>query len=91
MSAVVGYEEIVDTVIDIFLKELDKRFTDLPNVDGAIDVYTWFSYFAFDVMGILSYGGRHGFLESGEDVHGMMNFVIRNASYRYFVSQVSLL
>lgn len=91
MGTVVGYEEIVDTVIEIFLKELDKRFTRMPNVDGAIDVYTWFSYFAFDVMGSLSYGGRHGFLESGEDVHGMLVSVVRNTSYNYFVSQVSLL
>lgn len=88
MSAVVEYEEIVDTVIDIFLKELDERFTGKPNVDGAIDVYAWFSYFTFDVMGSLSYGGRHGFLESGEDVRGIMSYVARFLTFGFFVSQV---
>lgn len=91
MSSTVGYEETVDTVIDIFLKELDKRFTGNPSKDGAIDAYTWLLYFTFDVMGSLTYGARHGFIESGEDVHGIISYVVRFAIYGHFVSQVSLL
>ena len=91
MSTTVSYEETVDAVIDIFLKELDQRFTGNPNRDGAIDAYTWFLYFTFDAMGSLTYGARHGFIESGEDVHGIINYVVRFATYGHFVSQVSLL
>lgn len=91
MSTVVGYEETVDTVIDILLQELEERFSGKPNAEGAVDLFTWTSYFTFDVMGSLSYGARHGFLESGEDVHGIMRFVSRGISYGFFVSQFCLL
>lgn len=91
MSTVVGYEETVDTVTDLFLKELDERFAGKPNADGAIDIHTWLEYFTFDVMGVLSYGGRHGFLESGQDVNGIMSFVVRFVTYGFFVSKVRVL
>ena len=91
MTTIVGYEGIVDTVIDVFLKALDERFAGKPNKDGVIDLYAWFAYFTFDVMGSMSYGGRHGFLESGEDVHGIIGYVTDFLTYNYFVSQLSLL
>ena len=86
LSTIAAYEATVDDVIDVFLKELDERFAGKPNGDGAIDLYTWLAYFTFDVMGSLSYGGRHGFLESGNDVHGIMGFVVRFTMYGYLVS-----
>ena len=40
-AAVVQYEHLVDSTIDTFLTELDKRFAEKPGSAGSIDFHPW--------------------------------------------------
>ena len=68
MTALVKYEPHVDNTIDVFLRKLDEKFCEKPGNAGRIDLPTWLQYYVFDVLGELTYGQRHGFLDNGEDL-----------------------
>ena len=86
MSAATSYEYLVDTTIKVFLKELESRFVGKPGDQGLVDLHTWMLYFSFDVIGELTYGARHGFIESASDVSGIIHFVKRFLNYGFLVS-----
>ena len=85
MSAVMEYEHLVDTTIEVFLKELNHRFAGKPGEQGLIDLHTWLLYFSFDVIGELTYGARHGFIESSSDIAGIICYVESFLNYGFIV------
>ena len=84
-TTVLEYEYLVDSTIHTFLQELETRFADRQGAAGLIDFPDWFSYFAFDVMGDLSYSSRYGLIASGKDVNGMIEFVTSYLKRGYIV------
>lgn len=76
-----SYDHLIDKTIDVFLEQWDARFTGKQGSEGVIDLLEWLLYFAFDVTGELTYGSRHGFLESGLDSHGIIAYVQKFAVY----------
>ena len=61
-----------------------KSIHDLPTspVPGGIcDFSTWLQYYAFDVIGAMTYSKRHGFVETGEDVDGIIAWLGDMFSY----------
>ncbi|KAI0892191.1 putative benzoate 4-monooxygenase cytochrome P450 [Annulohypoxylon nitens] len=69
LSSVVTFEGLVEEVLECLEKQLDERFSET----GALfDFGNWLQYFAFDVMGTLSFSKRYGFLDEGRDVGGML-------------------
>lgn len=74
LSNVVMFEGLVEEVLSCLSDQLDKRFVD----NGEIfDFGEWLQYFAFDVMGTMSFSKRYGFLEQGRDVEGMLDAIFR--------------
>ncbi|KAI1374267.1 cytochrome P450 [Hypoxylon crocopeplum] len=69
MSNLVSFEPLVDRTIEVFRQELDRRFV-LPG--ETCDFGAWLQYFAFDVVGEITFSKRLGFLEEGRDVDGIM-------------------
>ncbi|KKY35194.1 putative cytochrome p450 [Diaporthe ampelina] len=69
MSNLVSFEPLVDRTIDMFRQELDRRFVTHGN---ACDLDAWLQFFAFDVVGEITFSTRLGFLEEGRDVEGIM-------------------
>ncbi|PYI01677.1 putative cytochrome P450 oxidoreductase [Aspergillus sclerotiicarbonarius CBS 121057] len=69
LSNVVHFEGLVEEVLACLSKQLDKRFVATGEV---FDCAEWLQYFAFDVMGTISFSKRYGFLEQGRDVNGML-------------------
>lgn len=65
MSTLVGFEPPIDNTTTVFLKELKERFADNS---GVCDLGSWLQYYAFDVIGELTFSKRLGFLERGIDV-----------------------
>lgn len=53
-----------------------------------MDLHAWLVYFAFDVVGDLTYGSRHGFIEHGGDVSGIITQVKGFLSHGFFVSLI---
>ncbi|KAJ5459148.1 hypothetical protein N7530_011092 [Penicillium desertorum] len=69
LSNVLRLEEFVDEAIRVMIQQLDERFAETGK---SFDLTDWLQYFAFDVMGTLTFSKRYGFLEQGGDVHGML-------------------
>jgi hypothetical protein len=69
LSNVVPLEIFVDRVLEVLFKQLDTRFA---GSQKTFDLADWLQYFAFDVMGTLTFSKRYGFLEKGRDVNGML-------------------
>ena len=73
----------------MFLEQWDRRFAGKRGADGVIKLEDWLLYFSFDVIGELTYGSRHGFLESGYDSQGIINFLQGFAVYGAVVRSFS--
>ena len=69
LSNSVTYEGFVNQVLEVLFKQLDQRYV---HSHKSFDLGNWLQYFAFDVMGTLTFSKRYGFLEQGHDVHGML-------------------
>ncbi|KAK6371295.1 hypothetical protein LTS17_009026 [Exophiala oligosperma] len=78
MSQLVQYEPAVNETIEIFLDQTDKLYAK-PN--RICDFAEWLQFFAFDVIGQITYSKRHGFLERNEDVDGMIGYLGKLFSY----------
>lgn len=69
MSSLVSYEAYVDQCADLFAARLaDVAASRQPVADMA----HWFQAYAFDVIACITFSGRIGFLDAGEDIMGMI-------------------
>ncbi|KAM0493214.1 hypothetical protein ACHAP8_009395 [Fusarium lateritium] len=74
MSALVSYEDSVDECSDLFDQRL-REMTGGPvsaNVQPHVDLGRWLQCYAFDVIGMITYSKRLGFLDQGVDIAGIM-------------------
>ena len=78
MSSLVQYEPYVDKVTEIFLAQTDVLFS---SKNGVCDFANWLQFYAFDVIGEITYSKRHGFVDRCEDVDGMVNYLSKFFSY----------
>ena len=72
LSNTVTFERFADEVLRLLFHQLDKRYVKLHE---TFDLGDWLQYFAFDVMGTLTFSKRYGFLENGSDVNGMLQTI----------------
>ncbi|KAM0081256.1 hypothetical protein ACKRZS_006586 [Fusarium odoratissimum] len=83
MSSLVHYEPFVDDCADIFaqrLSEMSSTSTHLP-----VDMRHWFQCYAFDVIGLITYAKRFGFLDSGDDVGNVIGALEDHLGYATLV------
>ena len=74
MSTLVQFEPLVDSTTAAFLKQLECRYADRPEHDTAsvCDFGSWLQWYAFDVIGEMTYSRRLGFVDEGRDVDGII-------------------
>jgi len=82
-SSVATFEGHMDEVMQCFSDNLEKRFAKHGNV---FDLGSWLQYFAFDVMGTMTFSKRYGFLDEGKDVGNMIGAI---SSFMKIVAPVS--
>lgn len=70
MSTLVQFEPLVDSTTTEFLRQLTWRHADQP--DRICDLGEWLQFYAFDVIGELTFSKRLGFVERGEDVDNII-------------------
>lgn len=85
MSALVQYEPFVDETSEVFLDQTDKLFA---SQNKTCDFAEWLQFYAFDVIGQITYSKRHGFVDKGEDVDGMVAYLGGLFSYVAPVGQM---
>ncbi|KAI1337076.1 cytochrome P450 [Xylariaceae sp. FL0016] len=72
MSALVQYEPFVDNTTKLFLKQTERLFASNPE---GCNFTQWLQYYAFDVIGEITYSKRHGFIENNEDIDGIVDYL----------------
>ncbi|KAK5092857.1 hypothetical protein LTR70_006037 [Exophiala xenobiotica] len=77
-------EEAVDSCINLFTSRLDE----FASQNKPVDLGAWLQYFAFDVVGELTFSQKLGFLEQGRDVDGMMQAIEGMLAYASLCGQV---
>ncbi|KAH8203647.1 hypothetical protein TruAng_002177 [Truncatella angustata] len=88
MSALVQYEPFVDNTTKLFLDQTEKLFAN--NIDGC-DFTRWLQFYAFDVIGEITYSKRHGFVEKNEDIDGIITYLTNLFLYVAPVGQIPFL
>lgn len=81
MSTIVQYEPLVDSTTAAFLTQMTERYADREDQSGICDFGTWLQYYAFDVIGELTYSKRLGFVDRGEDVDSIISNLERLLNY----------
>ncbi|KAI1361625.1 putative benzoate 4-monooxygenase cytochrome P450 [Xylaria arbuscula] len=69
LTNTVTFEPLVDEVLECFEQQLDMKFS---GNGASFNFGNYLQYFAFDVMGTLTFSKRYGFLEKGQDVQGIL-------------------
>ncbi|KAJ5174237.1 Cytochrome P450 [Penicillium canariense] len=85
MSNLVSFEPYVDSTISFFLERLEDA---QGEANGRIDLGTWLQWFAFDVMGEITFSKRLGFLDEAKDVDGIMRSIWKLFRYSCWVGQM---
>ncbi|MCJ1301746.1 hypothetical protein MMC08_004547 [Hypocenomyce scalaris] len=88
MSALVQYEPFVDDTTEKFLDQTEALFV---SKNAVCDFAEWLQYYAFDVIGEITYSKRHGFVDRGADVDGMVKKLGSLFSYVAPVGQIPVL
>ncbi|XHF97869.1 hypothetical protein AWENTII_001444 [Aspergillus wentii] len=84
MSTLTEFEPFVDNTIQSLFRRLDE-FAD----DGKVcDIATWLQYYAFDVIGELTFSKPLGFLEHGRDVEGIIAALEKTLDYAGKIGQM---
>ncbi|CVL12361.1 related to pisatin demethylase cytochrome P450 [Fusarium proliferatum] len=84
LTSLLGSEEAMDSCTELFTSRLDEWvMTQKP-----IDLGAWLQYYAFDVVGEVTFAQKLGFLETGGDVDGMMETIEGILFYASMCGQV---
>ncbi len=62
----------MDDDVRVFCAELESRYTKGENSGKTCDLADWTSFFAWDFLAHVTWSKRMGFMETGEDVGGML-------------------
>ncbi|ESZ90950.1 cytochrome P450-like protein [Sclerotinia borealis F-4128] len=90
MSTLVQYEPLVTRTTEIFLSRTAELFTS-PSDHSSCDFAKWLQFYAFDVIGEMTYSKRHGFLEENRDVDGIISYLGKLFDYVAPIGQIPIL
>lgn len=85
MSSLVGYEPLVDSTTDAFIEQTQQRYC---ATGKSCNFSRWLQFFAFDVIGDLTWSKRIGFVDRDEDVDGIVKFIGDFLSYAGPIGQM---
>ncbi|EEU36767.1 uncharacterized protein NECHADRAFT_88923 [Fusarium vanettenii 77-13-4] len=86
MSSLVNYEHYVDECTRLFLQRLSEM-SGRQGTAEPVDMGHWFQCYAFDVIGMITYSKRLGFLDHGQDVGD----IIKNLeNHLYYATEIGV-
>lgn len=65
-----------------------SRLNEFASVQKPVDLGVWLQYYAFDVVGEITFASKLGFLEQGQDVDGMMKSIGSMLTYAAICGQI---
>jgi cytochrome P450 len=78
MTTLIQYEPFVDSTTELFLSQTEKLYA---KTGTACNFSRWLQFYAFDVIGEMTYSKRHGFLEENRDIDGIIDYVANLFDY----------
>jgi hypothetical protein len=78
MSTLIQYEPFVDSTTELFLQKTEEFYVDKSE---ACNFSRWLQFYAFDVIGEMTYSKRHGFVEDNKDVDGIVEYISKLFDY----------
>ena len=78
MSTLIQYEPFVDSTTELFLSQTEKLYAD---TGAACNFSRWLQFYAFDVIGEMTYSKRHGFVEENKDIDGIIDYISNLFNY----------
>ncbi|KAL8933100.1 MAG: hypothetical protein Q9211_005961 [Gyalolechia sp. 1 TL-2023] len=88
MSTLVQYEPFVDSTTTKFLDRTEALFS---STHAICDFGRWLQWYAFDVIGQITYSKPHGFIDRAVDVDGIIGFLGRLFDYFAPIGQIPVL
>lgn len=84
MSSLLELEPAVDSCTQLFVSKLGQS----ADRKDAVDLGTWLQYYAFDVVGEITFSKKLGFLEEGRDIDWIMQTIQGRLVYASLCGQV---
>jgi len=81
MSNILTLEPLADRTTQTFCRRLEAEFINGGNAGKKCDLVQWMSFYAWDVVGEVTFNQPMGFLEAGNDVNGMLNTADKGLDY----------
>ncbi|KIW27474.1 uncharacterized protein PV07_07208 [Cladophialophora immunda] len=81
MSSILAFEPLIDECGELLIEKL-KAFA---KSGETVDLTHWFTCWAFDCQGHITFSERFGFLDKGEDIGGICESLRQRMSYAAFV------
>lgn len=88
MSTLIQYEPFVDSTTELFLAQTEKLYAKTGN---PCNFSRWLQFYAFDVIGEMTYSKRHGFVEENKDIDGIVDYISNLFNYVAPVGQIPIL
>ncbi|KAL4884953.1 cytochrome P450 [Aspergillus karnatakaensis] len=71
MTSLLGYEPSVNECTVL----LKSKLNEFATLGQSVDMGRWFQFYAFDVIGQITFSRRFGFLQSGQDIQGLIRML----------------
>jgi hypothetical protein len=84
LSSLLRLEPLVDEVTESFVQHM-RKFTSRSSV---VDLGEWLQYYAFDVIGAITFTQTFGFLEAGSDYNHVIEGLDSGLKYAASIGQV---
>ncbi|RYN42572.1 hypothetical protein AA0113_g5725 [Alternaria arborescens] len=88
MSSLVNYEPLVSSTLTYWLDKTEDMFA---KTGQSCNFSQWLQFFAFDVIGELTWSKRLGFVEGNKDVDNIIGFLGKFFDYVAPVGQIPIL
>ncbi|KAL9109587.1 MAG: hypothetical protein Q9227_005767 [Pyrenula ochraceoflavens] len=85
MSSVLQSEDEIGQCGQLLVQKLQDDFA---SKGKPVDLGAWLQYYAFDVIGEVTFATKLGFLEQGKDVEGMMKSIEGMLTYAAVIGQL---
>ncbi|OCT44841.1 Pisatin demethylase [Cladophialophora carrionii] len=85
MTSLLDYEPFVDSTSRVLVEQLSKQYA---NTGRVCDFGEWLQWYAFDVIGEMTFSHRFGFLEQGKDVGNIIQTLTKSGAYTAIVGQM---
>ncbi len=88
LSTLVEFEPLIDSTTAVFFSRLDELYARSHQI---CDLGQWLQFYAFDVIGELTFSKRLGFLEQATDVEGIIQSIAANFDWCSVIGQMPIL